>query len=117
MCIGLLPAAIFMLCPASAYPKDVEILSELFKSVYPLLTQESVLHATKEWHQRRYRDLSGYSRSRFQQQGGTPSPIGTLSESEPIEPPGFTDLTFSQACMTVGALFDVDGQHWNEARS
>jgi hypothetical protein len=111
MCVALLPAAIFMLCPASVHPGDAEVLTELFESVCPLMTQESVLHVTAEWHQRRSSELSGYFRSRFQPRSGIQFPSGTSTESEPIEPLRFRQLTFSQACMTLGALFDLEGRH------
>jgi len=111
ICVALLPAAVFMLHPASVHPRDVEVLEELFESVLPLTTQEAVGHAAAEWHHRRSNELSGYFRARFQTPSGIQYPSGTFSESEPIEPPKFRQLTFRQACMTVGALFELEGRY------
>lgn len=119
---GLLPAAAFMLCPSSAHPDDGALLSELFDSVRaardgdsddPGLALKAVEAAAGEWHARSSRSLSRYFRGRFGGRRGAIDAQDAPSESEPVEPGGFRELTFRQACMIVGALdgLEAGGAH------
>lgn len=114
ICVALLPASIFMLWPASAYPRDAELLADLFRQVQrasdsqrPDQLQQTVEQVTQRWLARHESDLSSYFLNRFQPRRGVLH-AGELPESsEPQEPDGFRALTLQQTCMIVGALVEM----------
>ena len=118
VCFVLLPAAVFMLCPASANPRDAELLAKLFQKVREVAPvaagaagasclQQAIEDATAAWCDENAVALSPYFLERFgPRRGGLPS--GDLpASSEPVEPEGFRELTLRQASMIVGALFEI----------
>jgi hypothetical protein len=127
ICIALLPAAIFMLCPASAHPRDAALLAELFRQVReasahldtrpdgPL--QQTVEGVTRRWLARHAEALSPYFANRFHPRRGVLHTDGPPAASEPHEPDGFRALTLRQACMIVGALVEFLPAHLAPARA
>jgi hypothetical protein len=121
LCIALLPAAIFMLCPASAHPRDATLLAELFRQVReagahldtrpdgPL--QQAVEDVTRRWLARHAEALSPYFANRFHPRRGVLHTDEPPAASEPHEPDGFRALTLRQACMIVGALVEFLPAH------
>jgi hypothetical protein len=114
VCIVLLPAAAFMLCPSSAYPLDAELLSCLFQRLGPDdgrmpadRLQEAVEGITTSWLEHNADALSPYFVNRFWPRRGVMH-VGALPASgTQIEPDGFHGLSFRQACMVVGALYQA----------
>lgn len=129
LCIVLLPAAVFMLCPTSAHPRDAELLADLFGRVAggggpaPRGSHEMqarVEDATRAWLARYADELSPYFLNRFRGRGGVLHPGHLPSATEPEEPEGFRALTLRQACMTVGALVEIvssGAQTWSSLTS
>lgn len=114
----LLPATVFMLCPTSVHPGDAELLTTLFRKVRELplakanasgteALQNAIEDAARSWHDVNAGKLSPYFIERFgPRRGGMPS-VGLPCFSDPVEPEGFRELTFRQASMIVGALFEI----------
>jgi hypothetical protein len=113
ICVALLPAAIFMLCPTSAHPQDSELLTKLFKTVErvdcarertPNIGVDGIESAVTSWKLQNAGALSSYFLGRFLPGKGILSSGDRPLESEPVEPDGFRNLTLQQACAIVGAL-------------
>ncbi|HEX8090779.1 MAG TPA: DUF6025 family protein, partial [Blastocatellia bacterium] len=117
ICIVLLPASIFMLCPTSAHPRDSELLADLFRRVREvtkgcdtrqphdmMVKIESVTH---DWVAYRGDSLSSYFLQRFRARSGVLHCGDLPAESDPVEPEGFRAVTMREACMIVGALADA----------
>ena len=99
----LLPAQVFTLCPPSTSPGDTEVLADLFKTVLAAGPGHSY-ETTTAWLSTQSDRLSEYVRSRFKVDSGVPSD-GTLRDpAVPVEPEGFRELTFRQACGAVAAF-------------
>lgn len=113
LCIVLLPAATFMLCPGSAYPADEELLGELFADIAAegerTIAAPEIEAIVHRWLERRRHALSSYFVDRFRAGSGLLYGSAPSAPSEPIEPPGFRALTFRQACAIVGALDSAIG--------
>jgi hypothetical protein len=115
LCFVMLPATVFMLCPASTSPGDVDLLAKLFRRVNNAApsrdagvsaVQQTVEAAVREWHDAEGANLSSYFRYRFgPRRGGLASAV--MQPSDPVEPEGFRALTLRQACLVVGALYEV----------
>jgi Family of unknown function (DUF6025) len=114
VCIVLLPAAAFMLCPSSAHPLDAELLNCLFArlgtddgSLPADRLQQAIEGITTSWLEHNADALSPYFVNRFWPRRGVMH-VGDLPASgAPIVPHGFDELTFRQACMVVGALYEA----------
>ena len=111
---ALLPAAIFMLCPTTAQPRDAELLAGLFAAVGDAAPDrgqpgaalaERVEAVTHAWLAREGTALSPYLLARFPPRSGVPHGA-RLPASLPVEPAGFRALTVRQACAIVGALVE-----------
>jgi hypothetical protein len=101
----MLPGLVFTLWPASTYPRDVELVAELFRTVAAApLEHQAVETVVKSWLSRHQSSLSPYFLARFRAQGEPLPEADVPLESVPAEPPGFRDLTFPQLCWIVGAL-------------
>jgi hypothetical protein len=109
----LLPAAIFMLCPTSAHPRDAEQVAELIASVRratgepddrPERMMERTDQMVRKWLADARDTLSDYFLERFHTRRGVLHAGALPADSEPVEPEGFRALTLRQACMMVGAL-------------
>jgi len=119
ICVALLPASVFMLCPTSAHPRDCELLSDLFRRVGgvpvdrdlldPFAMARPVEQVVEAWWSARADALSPYFRNRFQPGRGVLHPGFLPDCSDPVEPDGFTALTLQQGCMIVGALARLAG--------
>ncbi|WP_338675175.1 DUF6025 family protein [Streptomyces sp. SCSIO 30461] len=104
----LLPAQAFMLCPPSTSPYDAEILGELFRGVRAA-GPEVAYDTTLTWLDGNRDRLSEYLRGRFRSGSGVPADNTLRDPAVPIEPEGFRELTFRQACGVVGAFEEVLG--------
>lgn len=105
----LLPAQAFMLCPPSTAPADAEALTELFGAVRAA-GGGAVAHDTAlSWLDSHRDRLSPYLRGRFRSGGGVPADGTPRDAAEPVEPAGFRDLTFREACAAVAAFEEVLG--------
>jgi hypothetical protein len=110
VCFLLLPASIFMLCPTSAHPRDVELLSELINQVRKIPPDQGAVDAaTRSWLSLRSHELSQYFLRRFHPRHGILHAKSPAAASKPIEASGFGEITIRQACMIVGALVDLIG--------
>lgn len=109
VCMVLLPASIFMLCPTSAHPQDAELLANLFQQVQQVSgsldsMQQTIEDLTQSWLAHHAAALSPYFLQRFYPRRGVLHGGNLPAVSTPQEPEGFRALTFQQACMMVGAL-------------
>ena len=102
----LLPAAVFMLCPASAHPMDVELVGQLVSDT-SVAAFETVEELTRKWLATNATALSPYFLSRFRAGSGVLPQADIPPASDPIEPQGFRSLSFKHACMIVGTLIDA----------
>lgn len=110
LCVVLLPAATFMLCPGSAHPDDAELVGELLADAAdPTLSAPEIEAITHRWLERRRDALSAYFADRFRAGSGLLYDSAPPAPSVPIEAPGFRTLTFRQACAIVGALDSAIG--------
>ncbi|MFR0352438.1 DUF6025 family protein [Streptomyces sediminimaris] len=104
----LLPAQVFMLCPPSTSPADGELLTGLFRAVLAA-APDGAHDVALDWL-REHRDrLSPYLRGRFANGAGVPADGTSRDPAVPVEPEGFRELTFRQACMVVGAFEEALG--------
>ncbi|MCA0350599.1 MAG: DUF6025 family protein [Chloroflexi bacterium] len=113
MLLILLPAVIFALCPTNQHPHDAEALAALFEQVQQLEPnsdqasyQQAISQRVAVWLDHQRSALSAYWINRFAPRQGILH-SQTLVSSRPVEPVGFRQLSFRQACMIVGALI-----HW-----
>ncbi|MFC9126049.1 DUF6025 family protein [Streptomyces sp. NPDC057099] len=104
----LLPAQAFMLCPPSTAPDDVELLAELFRGVRAA-GPEAAYDTTLAWLDSHRDRLSEYLRGRFRSGSGVPADNTLREAAVPVEPEGFRELTFRQACGAVAAFEEVLG--------
>ena len=121
ICFVLLPASVFMLCPASVHPLDAELLCALFRQVNAIPDraagngivgmQQAIENATRTWYEASGQLLSPYFRDRFGPRHGGLAQGNLPLESEPIEPQGFFGLTLQKASMVVGAMFELNAGH------
>lgn len=114
ICVLLLPAAVFMLCPTSAHPRDAQLLADLFRRVRAAPVrpaaeeqQAEVERVTADWLAQHAAALSPYFLNRFYPRRGILHTAELPAASEPLEPDGFRELTLQQACMLVGALVEM----------
>lgn len=106
LCVVLLPAPVFMLCPAGTDPRDADLMAALLRTVRAARPDAAYATATG-WLQEHGEGFSAYLRGRFRDGSGVPHD-GVLREpSVPVEPEGFRDLTFRQASAVVGAFEEV----------
>lgn len=103
LCFVLLPAPVFMLCPSSAQPEDRERLAGLFREVLASAPQ-AAQEVAVSWLGENRDGLSPYLRGRFRPGKGVPYGGERLERAEPVEPDGFRDLSFRQACGIVAAF-------------
>ena len=104
----LLPAQSFMLCPPSTAPADADLLAGLFKTVLAAAPDGSY-DATLGWLGDHADLLSPYLRGRFKNGSGAPADGASREPAVPVEPDGFRELTFRQACGAVAAFEEVLG--------
>ncbi|MEU4484496.1 DUF6025 family protein [Streptomyces purpurascens] len=104
----LLPAQAFMLCPPSTAPDDAEALAELFRGVRAA-GPEAAYDTTLTWLDSHRDRLSEYLRGRFRSGSGVPADDTPREVAVPVEPEGFRELTFRQACGAVAAFEEVLG--------
>ncbi len=108
LCFVLLPAQVFMLCPPSTSQADPAAMAELFKTVLAAAPDEAYPTALA-WLSEHADRLSPYLRSRFVAGSGVPAGGPPREPAVPVEPDGFRDLTFRQACGVVAAFEEVLG--------
>ncbi|MEU8888663.1 DUF6025 family protein [Streptomyces sp. NPDC048442] len=108
MAFVLLPAQAFMLCPPSTSPDDTEILAGLFATVRAA-GPSAAYETTLGWLDGNGERLSGYLRSRFRSGSGVPADGTPREPAVPVEPEGFRELSFRQACGAVAAFEEVLG--------
>ena len=104
----LLPAQAFMLCPPSTSPRDAEVLAELLRAVRGA-GPEAAYGTTLSWLDGNRDRLSAYLRGRFRSGSGVPADGALRDPAVPVEPEGFRNLTFRQACGAVAAFEEVLG--------
>ncbi len=117
VCFVLLPAAVFMLCPADAHEQDAHLLAALFRRVRDAGTprdaagtgtmRQAIEAVARDWHDAHAAALSPYFLSRFGSRRGALMMACAPESSEPVEPAGFRDLTLRQASMITGALLEI----------
>ncbi len=106
LCVVLLPAPVFMLCPADTDPRDAELLAALFRTVRAADPDDAYPTALG-WLGEHGGKFSGYLRGRFRDGSGVPHD-GILREpSTPVQPEGFREMTFRQASAMVAAFEEV----------
>lgn len=112
----LMPAVVFALCPTNLHYGDVERMATLILRVkestdhladQPDLMMDAVKRAVAEWLPLAQDGLSDYFLNRFYRRRGILNEGKLHVYSEPVEPQGFRELTFRQACMIVGALIEA----------
>jgi hypothetical protein len=108
--VALLPASIFLLCPANTTPVDADLISNLFRrlkrGVVGDYQQARIEAISRDWFETNCSRLSPYFTARFGPRRGGIGNSNVPSSSLPIEPDGFRDLTLRQASMITGALFE-----------
>jgi hypothetical protein len=107
VCVLLLPASVFMLCPSSSQPRDVDAVQSLLREVMPLGDDvPKIERVAAAWHARNAGSLSQYFLGRFRPRSGVPlaGEFGVPVVGRPVIPEGFRDTTVQQACAVVGAL-------------
>ncbi|QEV17963.1 DUF6025 family protein [Streptomyces alboniger] len=104
----LLPAQAFMLCPPSTSPADTELMEGLLASLRAV-GPDDAYEATLGWLARHGERLSPYLRGRFRGGSGVPADGTPRSPAVPVEPDGFRDITFRQACAAVAAFEEAYG--------
>jgi hypothetical protein len=109
--VVLAPAAVFSLCPRDQSPQDAARVSELIERVItgtPALLGDDLQAAVDahvaDWLATARREVSAAFMRRFAPRQGVLSGSTLNSRTAPLEPAGFRDLTFRQACAIVGAL-------------
>lgn len=113
----LMPAAIYLLCPADAHPRDAELLAGLFERVsnetsgFADATDDRAMSAVdsvvRSWLVTARPHLSRYLLHRFNARRGVIHDTAVPCSSSAVEPDGFAEATLRQACMIVGALVDA----------
>ncbi len=108
VCFVLMPAQAFMLCPPSTAPEDLAVLNAVVKAV--LTAEPDAAHDTARAELAVRGDrLSAYLRGRFAPERGVPRDGEHWAPATPVEPDGFRELTFRQACAIVAALEEAHG--------
>ncbi|MFG2196041.1 DUF6025 family protein [Streptomyces sp. NPDC048639] len=103
LCVVLLPAPVFMLCPASTDPGDAEPMAALFRATAAARPGEEY-DAALTWLGAHRDGLSDYLCGRFREGSGIPYGGVPREPAVPVEPEGFRDLTFRQASAIVAAF-------------
>jgi Family of unknown function (DUF6025) len=115
--IVMIPAVVFSLCPADVHEKDSELLAKLFAEVknatdhlsgQPDQMMLEVEHITRQWLNKARPSISNYWMNRFNPRSGILHDERVHEFSIPVEPDGFRELTFQQACMIVGVLMESE---------
>ncbi|MEU6083345.1 DUF6025 family protein [Streptomyces sp. NPDC047108] len=106
LCVVLLPAPVFMLCPAGTDTGDTERMAALFRAVTAARPGEEY-DAALAWLRTHQGGLSDYLRGRFREGSGVPYGGVRRDPAVPVEPDGFRDLTFRQASAIVAAFEEV----------
>ncbi|WP_149183693.1 DUF6025 family protein [Streptomyces sp. TRM49041] len=106
LCFVLLPAQVFMLCPPSTSPRDAEVLGDLFGAVLAA-GPDDAYETALTWLTAHGERLSDYVRGRFRAGSGVLADGTPRDPAVPVEPEGFRDLTFRQACGAVAAFEEV----------
>jgi hypothetical protein len=106
ICFVLLPAPVFMLCPPSTSPHDVEWMNRLVRSVLTAAPDAAYDIALAELGGC-YAEFSDYLSARFDEGSGVLSDGGSREPAVPVEPEGFRDLSFRQASAMVAAFEHV----------
>lgn len=116
----LMPAAVFMLCPADVHRGDSEALASLFSLVregtaaYAGTTDDRMMgevdRIVHAWLVTAQAKLSPYFLNRFNARRGVLHETEVPEASRAAEPDGFLELSLRQACMIVGALTDALGR-------
>ncbi len=113
-CFVILPSIIFALWPSDQYPNDIYLVSSLLKDVASInessykdqnLMMTDIEEIVKKWLATNEAELSDYFLNKFRGKKGIHAEKSIPSSSTPIEPKGFGDLSFKQACMIIGALY------------
>lgn len=99
VCIVLLPAAAFLLCPTSAHPQDADLVAALIASAGE---GDDALVAARRWIERHGDGLSAYFRGRFG--SGAPPPPGATT---PVMPEGLREAPTDRLCAIVAALHEA----------
>lgn len=109
----LFPCSIFLLWPNNTFSADIEYIVELIKKIHivsdhliykPNIAKEIIYACVFEWYQSRHQHLSQYFKNRFSPNVSILNKEKMLNVSDHIEPTGFRELSWMQACLTVGAL-------------
>jgi hypothetical protein len=116
----LMPAAVFMLCPADVHARDGELLASLFDqvevatAVYAGTTDDRLMaevdRVVRRWLIDAQRELSPYFLNRYNARRGVLHDTEVPEASNAFEPDGFRRLSVRQACAVVGALTDALGE-------
>jgi hypothetical protein len=117
---ALMPAALFLLCPADVHPGDGAALAELFArvaagtAVYAGSTDDRMMtevdRIVRDWLATAQATLSPYFLNRFTARRGVLHDTEVPEASRAAEPDGFGELNLRQACMIIGALTDALGR-------
>jgi len=102
ICFVLLPAPVFMLCPPSTAPHDIELMTGLVASVLSAAPDDAYDTALHE-----IGGFSDYLARRFDDGSGVLRDGLDRAQSVPVEPDGFRELTFRQASAMVAAFEQV----------
>lgn len=103
--LALLPASAMMLWPSSAWPEDQLLLGLLCRRILSARNREQPLaqrRAIEEWLDASANSLSRYFVSRFVSRPG--NQLIETRAGRSVEPEGFLELTFHEACVAVGAM-------------
>ncbi|MFB8177717.1 DUF6025 family protein [Streptomyces sp. NPDC055966] len=106
LCLVLLPAPVFMLCPPDTSPGDAERLRALFKSVLST-PAEQAYDTALDWLAENRDSLSPYLLDRYRDGSGVPHDGSQREPATPVEPDGFRELTLRQASALVAAFEEV----------
>ncbi len=106
VCFLLLPAPVFQLCPPSSEPADAELLARVFTAVTRAAPEAAYEVALAELAGV-CGQLSPYVRDRFREGSGVPRDGEPREAAVPVEPEGFRDLTYRQACALVAAFEEI----------
>jgi hypothetical protein len=115
----LLPSSIFALWPAAGRWRDVDLVEGLIREVHaqtdplvgkPNLMSGAIDRVVETWLGRSSGELSPDFMRRLTPGRLMAEDLDSPDSAEPIEPSEFSDLTFGQASMMVGALLDLASQ-------
>lgn len=109
----LMPTTMFMLCPTSAHEGDHALVGQLIARVRGAVGTGVAARAAmpvveavvRDWLSEVEGRISHYFIERFHRRRSVLHCADIPGRSDPVEPPGFRDMSLRQACMTVGALY------------